>query len=66
MKENLIDYMRKKNIPPAVIEMSFKIKWEDINEIDGWYILDKLLMCEGTKTAEYERECLRTGTPIVR
>lgn len=56
----------KKNIPPAVIEMSFKMKWEDINEIDGWYILDKLLMCEGTKTAEYERECLRTGTPIVR
>lgn len=66
MKENLIDYMRKKNIAPAVIEMSFKIKWEDIDEIQGWYILDKLLLCEGSKTADYERECLRTGMQIVR
>lgn len=66
MRENLINYMTRKNIPPAVIEMAFKVKWENVDEIKGWYILDKLLACEGTKTADYERQCLKTGTPIVR
>lgn len=66
MMENLIDYMTRKNIPPAVIEMAFKFKWEQMNEITAWYVLDKLLQCEGTDTANYERQCLKNGLPILR
>lgn len=66
MRQNLINYMTKKNIPPAVIEMVFKVKWENVDDNQSWHILDKLLLCEGTKTADYERHCLKTFSPIVR
>lgn len=66
MRQNLINYMTRKNIPPAVIEMAFKVKWENVDDNKSEYILDKLLLCEEKKTADYERHCLKTFSPIVR